>query len=879
MPDRQEIVLHVQPAGAPSYQSVPTSGQDHYLIGRNLNKDRLSGVIPIILDDDRVSRRHCVVLWDEDQGWMARDLNSTNGTQLNGRELNRVTPIGDGARLLIGTTLIRVEFLSASAARDRRAEAAAKGKPSETSAFAGSDDATFCSDGATIVGGAVGTEADVEATMVRRVPAGAARLGGDDATMVGGGDAVRAEGGDATMVGGGDGGGVTVFSAAAGSLPRQPGGPSAPQADTAATMVASAKDAGTLLAGATSRAKPVAPPPPGTPPGERRSRAGNGQAPVQAPASRTAAVVAAPTPSQGELGPTPRIMRDVVDRNLIDITKVGTLVDAARHNGTTIFRALADDAGIRFKDEIFDVVAEKTGVEFIKSDTVLSSMVQRVSWLELDLARSMGVLPMVSDNAAELRYATIDPFNVDLGDWILGLARRETPQFERAVPVMITSEVLVNTINRLRALSESAEDNEIGVAIDITLEDERQLVGQLENVDVPGIVNFFIHRGFSQGASDIHIEPTETTLLVRNRVDGILHDDSMLPMALHPEVSSRIKIMSGMDVAEKRRPQDGRISAVVRGSPIDVRVSTYPTVYGEKVVMRLLDKNALRPSSQSLGLLPGDLRLLLDKLGAPFGLIMISGPTGSGKTTTLYSCLGSIDKTAKNVLTVEDPVEYRLAGVHQMQVNDKIGLTFASGLRTILRQDPDVIMVGECRDSETAGMAIQASLTGHIVFSTIHTNDAIGVVTRLLDMGIDAFLVANAISLAIAQRLVRKICDRCRTKVMGKQILHELRRDGVSEERMQKLGIDIDPDINYVHGVGCMHCRSTGYHGRQPVFEMFEMTSAARALITSSSFDSDKLRELSRANGMMTLVEHGLRLVEEGLTTHEEVIRVLGETA
>ena len=379
-------------------------------------------------------------------------------------------------------------------------------------------------------------------------------------------------------------------------------------------------------------------------------------------------------------------------------------------------------------------------------------------------------------------------------------------------------------------------------------------------------------------ASDVHIEPTEDSMLARNRVDGILHVDATLPLALHQEVVSRIKIMSGMDVAEKRRPQDGRIGALIRGAPIDVRVSSYPTVYGEKIVMRLLDKSALRPSPEGLGLRANDLKLLKEKIGAPYGLIMISGPTGSGKTTTLYSCLGSIDKIGNNVLTIEDPVEYRLRGVHQLQVNEKIGLTFASGLRTILRQDPDVIMIGECRDKETANMAIQASLTGHIVFSTIHTNDAVGVVTRLLDMEIDPFLVANAVSLAVAQRLVRRVCRHCKTSVSGAEVLKELRGEGVSEERLVELGVNIDPDFLYVHGAGCVHCRNTGYQGRQAVFEMFEMTREARAMIMSSNFNADELRAMAMKNGMTTVMSHGLHLVDEGESTHSEVLRVLGET-
>ena len=392
------------------------------------------------------------------------------------------------------------------------------------------------------------------------------------------------------------------------------------------------------------------------------------------------------------------------------------------------------------------------------------------------------------------------------------------------------------------------------------------------------IVDYVLFRAHGQGASDIHVEPTEAVLLIRNRVDGMLHEEARLPKTLHAEVSSRIKILSGMDVAEKRRPQDGRISAQIKDSPIDVRVSTFPTVHGEKIVMRLLDKSSLMPSPELLGLRPRELQILIDKINAPFGLVMLCGPTGSGKTTTLYSCLSAIDKNVKNVLTVEDPVEYRLAGVHQMQVNHKIGLTFAEGLRNILRQDPDVIMVGECRDLETTSMAIQASLTGHIVFSTIHTNDSIGVVSRLLDMDIDPFLVASSLSLAIAQRLVRTICPDCEIRIEGRRIIERLGAEGVSDEKIAILGIMIEPDLSYVIGGGCSRCRDTGYVGRQAVFEVFEMTRATKKVIVGDGFSVDELRVVAEEEGLTTLVANGLKLVEEGITTHQEVIRVLGDS-
>ena len=369
----------------------------------------------------------------------------------------------------------------------------------------------------------------------------------------------------------------------------------------------------------------------------------------------------------------------------------------------------------------------------------------------------------------------------------------------------------------------------------------------------------------------------EDGTVVRNRIDGILHEEARLPIALHPAITSRVKILAGMDVAERRRPQDGRITAQIRQMPLDIRVSSFPTVSGEKIVLRLLDEKALRPTPEKLGMRDHNLRMLLDKITAPHGLIMLSGPTGSGKTTTLYSCLSAVDRYRRNVVTLEDPVEYRLKGVHQMQVNERIGLTFANGLRTILRQDPDVLMVGECRDSESAQMTIRASLAGRVVLSTIHANDAVGVVSRLLDMKIDPFLVATALSLPIAQRLVRTTCNHCRTTVEGAEMLAMLRAEGVSEDKLSYLGIDIDSRASCLHATGCAQCRHTGYAGRQPVFEMFEVTDEFRELIAAEPFNANDLRTAVRDSGMLSMVEDALQLVQDERTTYSEVIRVFGD--
>jgi len=563
--------------------------------------------------------------------------------------------------------------------------------------------------------------------------------------------------------------------------------------------------------------------------------------------------------------------RELVDRGLLDGGRAATLMNTAREKGKTFFRALIDDQQVKSRKEIMDFIGEILGLPVIADEKTLMDQAVATPWLPYAKADGRGVVMLESAGGAPV-CAVVDPFDLAQDDWVTRCLGG------KAGKMLVLPDVFSGALQRLKNQTTESDGAANVLVIDISVEEEQRLIEALERADTPRIVNLTFQRAHNRRASDIHIEPTEEYLLVRNRIDGILHEEISLPATMHAEISSRIKIISGMDVAEKRRPQDGRIALVVHGNPVDVRVSTYPTIYGEKVVMRLLDKNALRPRPDDLGMLKDDLKKLYEKLNAPFGLVMISGPTGSGKTTTLYSCLGSIDKKAKNVLTVEDPVEYRLKGVHQMQVNERIGLTFASGLRTILRQDPDVIMVGECRDSETASMSVQASLTGHIVFSTIHTNDAIGVVTRMLDMGIDHFRVANALTLAIAQRLVRKVCVHCATRRKGINIRRALADEGVSDERLEKLGVQIDDRDFYIVGVGCEHCRNTGYLGRQPVFEVFEMTNRARNLIMSPGFNAEELRALAREEGMKTLIEHGLWMIDQEKTTHAEIIRVLGET-
>jgi type II secretory ATPase GspE/PulE/Tfp pilus assembly ATPase PilB-like protein len=574
----------------------------------------------------------------------------------------------------------------------------------------------------------------------------------------------------------------------------------------------------------------------------------------------------------GFLGP---VASALVAKGLLPEREAISLALRARDSGHTLFYAMALDAGFASDENLYAALAERTGTRFIGSRRELLETVADVDWLDAKSAEQRGVLLLQSPEDKDpdtLEYAALDPCDVLVRDWL------KTRTKKNVTPVTVLPTAFFETLTNLKARIEAPKrGDESLIPIDVSWQQENLLLDQPLSADVPLIVDYILQKSQEQGASDIHLEATEDGMLVRVRVDGLLQEQSRMPLELHSAVVSRIKIMAGMDVAERRRPQDGRISVMIRKSLVDVRVSTLPTVLGEKVVMRLLDDEALRPNPGQLGMRDQNLRIILDKITAPHGLIMISGPTGSGKTTTLYTCLSAADRAHRNVVTIEDPVEYRLKGVHQMQVNEKIGLSFASGLRTVLRQDPDIIMVGECRDQETGRMAVQAALTGHVVFSTIHANDCISVLTRLLDMKIDSFLVASALTLSMSQRLVRVSCKHCSVMVEGREIQRLLRAEGVSPEKMARLGLDIDDKMPCMHPAGCPHCRHTGYSGRQAVFEMLEINADMRKLIVSDNFEVDTLRMLARESGMVPMIGHGLQLVEEGRTTYSELIRVFGD--
>ena len=383
-----------------------------------------------------------------------------------------------------------------------------------------------------------------------------------------------------------------------------------------------------------------------------------------------------------------------------------------------------------------------------------------------------------------------------------------------------------------------------------------------DDASIIKFVNQVLQQAVSERATDIHIEPFEGELRIRYRVDGILFNASIPPSIkyLHSAIVSRVKIMSALNIAEKRLPQDGRIKLKVGQSDLDLRVSVIPTSFGESVHIRILSANILLGLG-SLGLLDKDLHIVEEAIKKPHGIVFVTGPTGSGKTTSLYACLSKINDASKNIITIEDPIEYQIHGVTQIQVNNKVGLTFATGLRSMLRHDPDIMMVGEVRDLETAEIAIRVALTGHLVFSTLHTNDAAGAITRLVDMGIEPYLVSSSIEASIAQRLVRVICDKCKEEITpDKKLLEELNLNPKEKK-------------TFYEGKGCAACKFTGFRGRTAIYEILTMDDDLRELIINRA-PINEIKEMASKNGMRTLFNDGMIKVEKGITTITEVLRV-----
>jgi general secretion pathway protein E len=528
-------------------------------------------------------------------------------------------------------------------------------------------------------------------------------------------------------------------------------------------------------------------------------------------------------------------------------------------------------------------------VERVGLDAVDDELVER---LPIGFARNNGVLPARLDReAGTLAVFSSDPTRVlDLDD-LGGLYDAEV--IITLMPAAALAE-LVNSVYSRRTKDVDLEKKEE----EYDEEDEDILHASAEDAPIIRFVNGLIFNASKEKASDIHIEPGDREIIVRNRVDGVLKEVRRAPKAHHPSIIARVKIMAGLNIAEKRLPQDGRIRRKIAGKEVDMRVATVPTAHGERVTIRLLDKSAMALSLDAIGVAPDHFRTIDEVIHRPHGIFLVTGPTGSGKTTTLYSCLARINSPDLNILTIEDPVEYQLAGISQVQIQPKIDLTFASGLRSFLRHDPDVIMVGEIRDVETAEIAIQASLTGHLVLSTIHTNDAATGITRLVDMGVQPFLVASSLVALQAQRLVRRVCMDCaRTH---RPLASELTDVGIDPERffagemsLRAPLIDADglplpivpppgrnaPPVGMLFEAnpqGCERCSGTGYRGRTGVYEVLQINEEVRRLAIRNA-DSSQIKAAAVANGMRTLRDDGAHKILCGTTTIEEVLRVTAE--
>ncbi|TFC91819.1 MULTISPECIES: ATPase, T2SS/T4P/T4SS family [Cryobacterium] len=543
---------------------------------------------------------------------------------------------------------------------------------------------------------------------------------------------------------------------------------------------------------------------------------------------------------------------------LLPIEHLDTLLAGDPADETAV-RALVD-SGVITEIQFAKARAEQAGLPFVE---LLEYPVDRlaVSLVSAAMSKRHEVLPITIE-AGRLVLAMVDPGNVFAIDDVREAAKM------RVIPVVAERGDLLAAIVRyhraddeLSNLTSTMEEEQVptessSFGVSDSLDDDAPIVR---------FVNLLVSQAIQDKASDIHIEPGEHSLRVRYRIDGVLHEMQSAPKSIQNGVISRLKIMSDIDIAERRKPQDGRMSVSHGGRQIDLRVATLPTVWGEKIVMRILDNASTTMSMSALSLLDYNAAAYKKSYSKPYGMILVTGPTGSGKSTTLYTTLHSVARPEINVITVEDPVEYRMKDINQVQVNPKAGLTFASALRSILRSDPDVVLLGEIRDHETAQIAIEASLTGHLVLSTLHTNDAPSAITRLTEMGIEPFLVGSALDCVVAQRLARRLCERC--KKPAENTAGQLTSLGFSFDPLLPLPVIFQP-------IGCQNCSKTGYRGRIAVHEVMTVTESIERLAVDRASSAD-IGRAARAEGMITLREDGWAKVRLGLTSIEEILRVV----
>ncbi len=483
-----------------------------------------------------------------------------------------------------------------------------------------------------------------------------------------------------------------------------------------------------------------------------------------------------------------------------------------------------------------------------------------ISMFDVEILKKYTAIPYCYDdrNVNIIRVAMADPMDMlAIDDLSMVTNRMIDPMVATPGEIMVAIDKYYGNAEALKAANDFESER-----ADLFADDEIEAMNDdVNNSPIVQLVNSMIEQAVRQRTSDIHIEALEKKVRVRYRIDGALHERMTYNIKMLPAIVARLKVVGGMDIAEKRKPQDGRITSFVDGREFDIRVSILPTVYGEKVVMRLTNKNALTRDKAELGFNDHDLKLFDHILMNPHGIILVTGPTGSGKSTTLYTALSELNKEDVNIITVEDPVEANVAGINQVQTNAKAGLTFASALRSILRQDPDIIMIGEIRDEETASIAVQASITGHLVVSTLHTNSAASTITRLADMGLPEYLIADSTVGIIAQRLVRRLCPRCKKKVLA------------NADQLELLGFGPDEQVEIYEPVGCSSCDNNGFKGRIGVYEIMEVTPKVRKVIAAGE-DAEHIKQAALEEGMYTLRMSATNYVLEGITSVSEMIKV-----
>ena len=557
-------------------------------------------------------------------------------------------------------------------------------------------------------------------------------------------------------------------------------------------------------------------------------------------------------------------LKDIlIGDNLITEEQMKEVEEEQERNGKSLKEVIID-FGILTEADILEAIGRSLGLE-VRSVAVEEDPPREViKMIDGGTARGLGVVPLSFDGTT-LNIITRNPLNYQVVDEVRFIVGKDVNQIvvpeaqveaaiEKFYPVDVTA-TMHDMLAELNLDAEIKDDENPEQSAD-------QLEAQANEAPIIKFVDAIMYQAIKDKASDIHFEPFEKEFKIRCRIDGALYEMAPPPKNLALPVISRVKIMSGLNISERRRPQDGRIQLKIGGKPIDLRVSTLPTQYGESVVLRVLDRSVVNLDLDALGIRPENLAKIRDIIQMPNGIFIVTGPTGSGKTTTLYSALKEINKTEDKILTAEDPVEYDLEGIIQLPINEGIGMTFGRALRAFLRQDPDIIMLGEIRDLESARMAVEASLTGHFVFSTLHTNDAAGTVTRLIDMGVEPFLITSSLQGVVGQRLIRRICPRCKASFVP------------TDEDLALLGLDRADvgDNKFYYGKGCQNCNNTGYKGRKALTEMFVMHSQLIDLVLQSS-PTVVLRDKARELGMITMREDGIQSVLNGETTLEEVLR------